>query len=722
MNRSAYFTTEIAIKTLSKLLKAKTIFHGLDNIPDGPIIFVINHFTRIETFLLPYYLYHLTKTPIWSLADDGLFKGGLKSYFDMVGVVSTKDPQRDKLIVKTLLTGEAHWIIFPEGRMVKTKKLVRKGSYVIGDDHTARSPHTGAASLALRAEIFRRFLLRDGVETTSESAELREFLGIEAEDVLDDSSVKIVPINLTYYPIRAQDNILSEFAARYVKEPSERILEELMTEGTMLLDGVDIDIHFGRPLEVAEEMNHPIMNQVLDGPAVQDFDVRPEVLRFLQKTATRMMHTYMGRIYSSTTINHDHLFASFLRKKSFRPFHGDALARSVFLASEYLLEYPGIEKNLHLSLRENQLHLLVDDRYKKQESFINLALETACLLREGPLLKKNQPCWNQPLLFHRARIENPTEVMANEVEPLPVLQKYIRWIARMPDWLLRLVIARRLYLKERERYRDELSADIQPAKPNILSGQPFLLPSRSLKTGVVLVHSYLSVPREMRELAQLLRRHGCWVYGVRLPGHGSSPETLATITWEDWRETVERGYALINSICRNVFLVGFSAGGSLVMELASRLDSLTGVVAVCPPLVLQDYSKRFMPATHVWNRLLSRWKGNQMSEEFVEFEPENPEINFHRNPVAGVNEVGKLLEACKERLPHLRHPILTISADRDQVIGHQSGREVYDLLGSRHKEMVTISSERHNIIYGPDAGRVRELIAAFIRDRLGNHG
>ena len=564
---------------------------------------------------------------------------------------------------------------------------------------------------------FNGALLRHRQDNHGTDHLLCQRLGCSEKDTIDTESVKLVPINLTYYPIRAHDNFLSDLANRVVKDPSERMLEELMAEGTMFLEGVDIDIRFGKPLDTADYLDDDIVATLEAGPVQEDFDEDPELVAYLKDASRRMMQIYMERIYAATTINHDHVLAYLLRKRSFSPFDRLDLARKAYLAVHGLQRNPRVSITLHHSLTEDQLHLLSDDRYQKVSSFLNLGLESECLIAEQDRFRKLESSWQESAAFHQARISNPSEVIANELEPLSEVQKLLSRVGAMPDWFARLIVARSLYTQDQNLYKNEAAACQTDGEIDHHFGAPYILPARSRRLGVVLVHSYLSVPEEMKEMATLLRKRGFCIYGVRLPGHGTDPMILSQTSLGDWRSAVERGYALMSALCTKVGMVGFSAGGMMVLELGSYLSHLSGVVAICPPYTLQDYSSRFMPSKDIWNRLRLRWKGNQNTQQFVDFEPENAAINYHRNPVAGVDQVGDLLEKTRDRLTHLTCPTLIISADQDQVIGSRSSLKVYEAIASEKKELLRISSTRHNVVTGDLTGvepRVRQAVASFL--------
>jgi esterase/lipase/1-acyl-sn-glycerol-3-phosphate acyltransferase len=715
MNRIAYLTTELAISAVSRLIKAKAQFHNTQEIPSGPIIFAANHFTRLETLLLPYYLYQLTKKQIWSLAAADLFVGGLKSYFEMMGVVSTRDPQRDQLIINTLLSDQAHWIIFPEGRMVKDKKLVDGKRFVVGSGADARAPHTGAAVLALRAEILRRFAGRheDKSETPPPVAQ-----HLQSDETLSSQSVKIVPINLTYYPIRTRDNALSALVSRYVKEPSERMREELMTEGTMLLSGVDIDIDIGKPIDMANQLDHPILQSVLAAPFAPAFDEDPPVRAVLQAKAKDIMHTCMARIYAMTTLNHDHLFATFLKNSHSHHLTRYDLALRVFWAAEQVRGNDGVVKNLHHNLHKSQIHLLTDDRYGKGSRFFQTVLDSGCITETDGVIHKEPSLWQPDFSYHEMRSRNPALVMANEIEPLHALRRCLRRIAYTPSWLLRLLIARYLYYyelkllhQERAAYETEPAISLQAARPRLRFGGP-------RRVGVLLIHSYLATPEEMVDCARTLSKAGIWSYCIRLPGHGVSPHALAATTWHQWREAVERGIVLLTMVCRQLFLVGFSASGVLALEVAAALSRpAAGVVAICPPAELAHYSPRFMPPQPRWHQILTRWRKNSQNYEFVEFEPENSTINFYQNPVASVTQVEQLLAAGKSSQPEVDIPVLVMGTEEDQVIDPNGARQIFARIGSSDKEFFMAGGTRHSIMYGPDSARSCQVIASFITDR-----
>ena len=413
LNRFAYRTTGLAIRTITNLSKAQISYHGEDNIPAGSNIFVINHFTRLETFLMPYVIFRLTHVPVWSLASYELFKGAFGAYLEKVGAVSTKNPDRDRLIVKTLLTGEANWIIFPEGRMVKNKKLIEKGRFMISAAGGKRQPHTGAATVALRTEFYRQRLRRLQGEDAEEVQRLADQFQIKDMDPVIFGDTHIIPVNLTYYPIRARENILSNLAMRLVDDLPERLIEELMTEGSMLLSGVDIDIRFGEPIEIIECLQCSPIDMDISTKRRFNFDDAIPSRTRLRIEALRLMERYMAAIYNLTTVNHDHLFASMLRAMRTKSIDEKDLRRRVFLASTQIPQNNNI--SLHRSLDDDQVHLLTDDHYHKFQDFLTVALDTGILLRQGKGLVKDSSKFSSAYDFHRARIDNPIDVMANAV-------------------------------------------------------------------------------------------------------------------------------------------------------------------------------------------------------------------------------------------------------------------------------------------------------------------
>lgn len=719
MNRFAYLTTGLAIKAVSGLSRANIHFHDARNIPRGSIIFTVNHFTRIETMILPSYIHELTDgVPVWSLADDALFKGSLKTYLDNVGAISTRDPDRDRLIAKTLLKGDAAWIIFPEGRMVKNKKIMHRGRFMILGESGKHRPHTGAATLALRTEFYRR---RMGKLIHSAPGEARRLMSLFEIDTLGpvlEQRTYIVPVNITYYPLRAHENLLSKLAVNLVEDLTDRAVEELMTEGSMLLSGVDVDIRFGPPIDVGRYLGHKTVLRDIEAPGYVNFDDDIPSRKPLKKTAVRLMERYMTEIYKMTTVNHDHLAASILRHMPYRRFTADDLKRRLFLATQ--LDMEALGNYFHRSLDTDQVHLLTDDRYRKFDDFLTVALDTQVLARQGHHLVKKRVFFATVLNFHQIRVGNPLAVMANETEPLKMLQRKIRRIAFSPSWWVRRRTANHLIRQAEERYRRDYEAFyVEDESKPMEVGMPYLIKGRRRKAGVLLIHGYMSAPVEMADLAGYLGRKGMTVYVPRLAGHGTSPEDLAGRSHMDWLDAVEAGFAVIRSLCRHVVVGGFSTGAALALDLASRNDGIQGVFAVCPPRRLQDPSLKKNLAVDFWNLLVKKVRGDAYREkEFIENQPENPLASYRRNPVSGIREIERLMARLDARLAEIRIPSLVIHSRRDPIALPEESKRIFDLIGAEDKTYTLLNFERHGILSGEGAHRIHRMIGDFIGERL----
>ncbi|MDR6388930.1 MULTISPECIES: alpha/beta hydrolase [Paraburkholderia] len=100
--------------------------------------------------------------------------------------------------------------------------------------------------------------------------------------------------------------------------------------------------------------------------------------------------------------------------------------------------------------------------------------------------------------------------------------------------------------------------------------------------GILLVHGLGDSPWSFRDLAQRLAAQGFLVRTVLLPGHGTKPDDLLTVTAEDWQRVVwEQAQALQRDV-KEVYLGGFSTGCNLVLEYAYAHPEIAGLVLFSP--------------------------------------------------------------------------------------------------------------------------------------------
>jgi alpha-beta hydrolase superfamily lysophospholipase len=108
-----------------------------------------------------------------------------------------------------------------------------------------------------------------------------------------------------------------------------------------------------------------------------------------------------------------------------------------------------------------------------------------------------------------------------------------------------------------------------------------LIPDRPVG-GVLLLHGMSDGPYSLRALGQALHRQGYHVLGLRMPGHGTAPTGLRTVSWEDMAAATRIGMAHLAKTLggKPVHMMGYSTGGALAVDYT--LNALAGVDAPVP--------------------------------------------------------------------------------------------------------------------------------------------
>lgn len=237
------------------------------------------------------------------------------------------------------------------------------------------------------------------------------------------------------------------------------------------------------------------------------------------------------------------------------------------------------------------------------------------------------------------------------------------------------------YIKRCQHLIRERRQDLNRAEGNpdtiIHANSPFEgLAHKPKRIGVLMIHGLLDCPFTFREITSPLNAQGIATKAVLLPGHGTRPSDLLTVTYHDWLQTVRYGILAFKDEVDELYLMGYSTGAALAIYHALFEPIVKGVMVIAPAIKLRapvDLGASFYHFT------------NQLGKDhaWVFHCEENDYAKYRSITFNAVQQVVKLTSAVRDLCGEhqVKQPIHMVLSREDETI---SSRKAIDFFSSMH--------------------------------------
>lgn len=229
--------------------------------------------------------------------------------------------------------------------------------------------------------------------------------------------------------------------------------------------------------------------------------------------------------------------------------------------------------------------------------------------------------------------------------------------------------------------------------------------------GVLLLHGYTGSPASMRPWAEYLHQRGYTVRVPLLPGHGTKPEDLNAIKWQQWPEKAEKELTELLKTCTKVFICGLSMGGGTTLYIATKYSNkLAGIILVNPMIHVAFVGPKLA-------YFLSRFQKMRKSVGDDIKRPGVTEWGYDALPTRGIYQLLHMLKYTRARLHDVTVPMQLFHSVDDHTLPVSNTEIVMKGVGSRTKQRIELTNSYHVATIDYDAEIIFENSRLFIESQ-----
>lgn len=246
-------------------------------------------------------------------------------------------------------------------------------------------------------------------------------------------------------------------------------------------------------------------------------------------------------------------------------------------------------------------------------------------------------------------------------------------------------------------------------KPQLIEHQPEH-ERKQPRVGVLLVHGLNGSRKDMQELAEAIAQKGMLAENMLLPGHGTRVQHLLPLGWDDWSKAVRAEVLRLKERCDMVFLIGHSLGGALCLHTAAH-EQVDGIISMCAPLYMFFWTRPAVRLAMRFTPLLPTLREDVRDARARKHYTRNV---YRWTPMAPVHSMLDFLPHLRRELPRITTPALVMNSMHDHVVPASDGIEIYRMLGSHDKELITLRRSYHVIMLDHDREEVFTRTLRFL--------
>lgn len=220
------------------------------------------------------------------------------------------------------------------------------------------------------------------------------------------------------------------------------------------------------------------------------------------------------------------------------------------------------------------------------------------------------------------------------------------------------------------------------------------------KIGCVIIHGFAGSTEEIEPLNKYLKDKGYLTTCPELEGHTGVRKDLKKTTYEEWISSAEKCLVEFKNKCDKIFIIGFSMGGLIGINLALKYK-ISGLITLCSPIYYWDMKRVYL----------------NVVEDFKQREYTNLKRYYNssvRIPFKAMVNFRILLGKTKPLVKEIQCPIFVAQGLVDDTVHHRSAKYIYDNSSSKTKALRYYKNSNHIICCGDDQEKLFKDVEEFI--------